>query len=175
MGDETSVASPGGAGSAAPKQSNEELLSQIFGGSNATSDAPNATPSTGGKQSINDILGLFGSGSTPAPAANTVPPSMAAMGGSAPSLFGATAASPATQPHVSAAAPASAAAQRQTGYLAYDSNSLKIMLKPQVSAQRPGIVLVTASFEATGTQPVQGVNFQAAVPRVCQITVDIGA
>jgi AP-1 complex subunit gamma-1 len=92
------------------------------------------------------------------------------MGGTAPSLFGS---SPASAPAPTNATSAGSAAQKVAGYLAYDKNALKIILKPQVSAQKPGVVLVTATFEATGGQPIQGINFQAAVPKVCRRTLAI--
>jgi AP-1 complex subunit gamma-1 len=158
MGDEPAAAVPvpGVGGSS---QANEDLLSQIFGGgstTSATNTAPSA-PQEPGKQSINDILGLFNS---TAPSATATTSSLATLSQSTPSLF-----SPSTEPSI-VPQQRPAAAQRPTGYVAYDKNSLKISLNPQVSAQRPGVVLVTASFEVTGTHEAQKVNFQAAVPKV---------
>lgn len=156
MGDDTSILSPGGA-TAAAVPNNEELLSQIFGGS-STSAAPDAAAQPGnGKSSINDILNLFG----PTPAATTTAAPVVASDplaslGSGPSFF--STAQPASRP----AAPA----QKAPGYVAYDKNSLKLTLNPQVSAAKPGVVLVTARFEVTGPLPATGVNFQAAVPKV---------
>lgn len=159
MGDESSVASPSGAASI-PAQANEDLLQQIFGGS--SNSAPAKTiPAGNGKASVNDILGLFDS----SPAVSTaVAPTAAASSpfdglgsGSTASLF-----STASTPQPARAAPA----QKSAGYVAYNKNSLKITLHPQVSAQRPGVVLVTARFEVAGSTPAQSVNFQAAVPKV---------
>jgi AP-1 complex subunit gamma-1 len=81
------------------------------------------------------------------------------------SLFGQTAApAPAPTPVAAAQPPAPQQAQ---GYTAYEKNGLQITLRPQVSAARPGVVLVTARFDATGVAAVTGINFQAAVPKVC--------
>lgn len=162
MGDEPAVAAPGGA-SAIPAQANEDLLAQIFGGSTSSAPPATTTPAGNSKASVNDILGLFGSTSVapaaPAPATSSPFDALGSSGGSA-SLFSTA---PATQP--ARAAPA----QKSPGYVAYDKNSLKITLNPQVSAQRPGVVLITARFEVAGSVPAQGVNFQAAVPKTQQM------
>ncbi|KAG8836016.1 clathrin associated protein complex large subunit [Serendipita sp. 400] len=171
MGDEPAVVSSGGAAVGA-SQANEDLLSQIFGGGTSTSTttaagngatAPPAAAAGKGKQAINDILGLFDSPSS----ISTSAPAATALSGGASSLLVA-ASQPATRP-----APAAAAGggdpPKTAGYVAYDKNSLKITLHPQVSAQKPGIILVSARFEASGGQPVQGVNFQAAVPKTQQL------
>lgn len=159
MGDETTIVSPGGAGSNAP-QANEELLSQIFGGSNSTT-APATGQAAKGKQSINDILGLFDSSSSSGGAPAAAPSPLAGLAGlaTAPQPTAPARQAPATAP----------AASKPAGYVAYDKNSLKISLNPQVSAQRPGVVLITARFEVTGSDAAQGVNFQAAVPKTQQL------
>jgi AP-1 complex subunit gamma-1 len=129
-------ASPGGAATV-PGQANGDIL----------------------QQSINDILGLFDtSSSTPAAAPPAASPFDVLGGAPAPTLFASTSTSP--------PAPRVAPAQKSPGYVAYNKNSLKITLHPQVSAQRPGVVLITARFEVSGMQPAEGVNFQAAVPKV---------
>ena len=155
MGDESATVSSGGAASI-PTQANEDLLQQIFGGSASSSAPAKGTPA---KASVNDILGLFDSSSSTAAAA---PPPAASPfdtlgSGSTPSLF-----STASAPPPARVAPA----QKSTGYVAYNKHSLKITLNPQVSAQRPGVVLITARFEVTGSTPAQAVSFQAAVPKV---------
>jgi AP-1 complex subunit gamma-1 len=43
---------------------------------------------------------------------------------------------------------------------------LKITLTPQTSAARPGLVNILARFQVSGANPANGVNFQAAVPKV---------
>ena len=45
------------------------------------------------------------------------------------------------------------------GYTAYETNRLKVSLRPQVSAARPSVVLVTARSEATGSTAVTRINF----------------
>ncbi|KAG8812229.1 clathrin associated protein complex large subunit, partial [Serendipita sp. 399] len=169
MGDESTVVPS--AGGATASQANEDLLSQIFGGGSATTttvtnngptaSAAAAPPAGQGKQSINDILGLFDSPSS-VPSSTATPPSL--LGGGT-SLLGAATPQPATRP----AAVAASGPPKSAGYIAYDKNSLKITLHPQVSAQKPGIVLVSARFEVTGGQAAQGVNFQAAVPKTQQL------
>jgi len=110
------------------------------------------------QQSINDILGLF---DTPTSTATAAPPTatpLHALGSSpTPNLFAGISTTQSAR-----AVPT----QKSPGYVAYDKNSLKITLHPQVSAQRPGVVLVTARFEVNGVHPALGVNFQAAVPKV---------
>ncbi|KAG8812215.1 clathrin associated protein complex large subunit, partial [Serendipita sp. 399] len=169
MGDESTVVPS--AGGATTSQANEDLLSQIFGGGSATTtivtnngataSAAAAPPAGQGKQSINDILGLFDSPSS-VPSSTATPPSLL---GDGTSLLGAVTPQPATRP----AAVAASGPPKSAGYVAYDKNSLKITLHPQVSAQKPGIVLVSARFEVTGGQAAQGVNFQAAVPKTQQL------
>ena len=53
-------------------------------------------------------------------------------------------------------------------YTAYEKNELKITLTPQTSAQRPGVVNILARFQVMGSVPVQGLAFQAAVPKVSE-------
>ena len=79
------------------------------------------------------------------------------------SPFGQTAA-PAPVPTAVATAQPPAPQQIQE-YSAYEKNGLQITLRPRVSAARPGLVLVTARFEATGLAAITGINFQAAVPK----------
>jgi AP-1 complex subunit gamma-1 len=63
------------------------------------------------------------------------------------------------------AAPPTATA-RFPSYTAYDKNELKITLTPQTSAAKPGIVLILARFQVTGSNEATSLNFQAAVPKV---------
>jgi len=168
MGDEISTTSvPSNGTSAQPAGVNEDLLSQIFGGA-PTSAGPAPSAAASKQKAIDDILGLFGpsGGAAALPTSPASPPSMA-------SLFGPTAApAPAPAPMPVAAAQPSAPQQAQ-GYTAYDKNGLQVTLRPQVSAARPGVVLVTARFEATGVAAITGINFQAAVPKVC-LALNVG-
>ena len=76
------------------------------------------------------------------------------------SLFNAAA----TVPQAASPPPAPAAAP--PGYTAYDKNELRVILNPQTSPTRPGLVRIIASFQATGANSLSGLNFQAAVPKV---------
>ncbi|KAI0058983.1 gamma-adaptin [Artomyces pyxidatus] len=153
LGDEI----PSGVGSASPnpvpsQQDNQALLAEIFGGSDSTSLAaqPAAAPSK--KSTIEDILGIFDA--TPAPAPPQPPVT---------SLFDA---SPAPAPPKPAAPPPQ---PKLPSYTAYSKNDLTITLTPQPSATRPGVVDVLARFQATGSAPATGLNFQVAVPKTQQL------
>lgn len=161
MGDEISTASvPSNGTSGPPMGANEDLLSQIFGGGAPASTGPAPSAPASKQKAIDDILGLFGpNGGAAAQPTSPVPtPSMA-------SLFGQTAAPAPASTAVAATQPP--APQQTPGYAAYEKNGLQITLRPQVSAARPGLVLVTARFDATGVAAITGINFQAAVPKAC--------
>jgi len=161
MGDEIATASvPSNGTSALPAGANEDLLSQIFGGGAPTSAGPAPSAPASKQKAIDDILGLFGpsGGAAAQPMAQAPSPSMA-------SLFGQTAA-PAPAPAPTPIAAAQPPHQTQ-GYTAYEKHGLQVTLRPQVSAARPGLVLVTARFEATGAAAITGISFQAAVPKAC--------
>jgi len=160
MGDEIATTTgPSNSTAVPPAGANEDLLSQIFG-SVPTNSGPAPSAPANKQKAIDDILGLFGSngGAAAQPAASTP----------LASLFGQTAAPvPAPAPAPATAAQPPASQQQAQGYTAYEKNGLKVSLRPQVSAARPGVVLVTARFEATGVATVTGINFQAAVPKAC--------
>lgn len=177
LGDD--IVSPNGItnGTPAIAQNNQDLLAEIFGSSSATA-SPASTPQASRQNTVNDILGLFGS-SAPAPA-----PSPAS--GAASSIFGdASVTSPVAQtPSVFSPAPAFAAtavtppvaspvaaAPQLTPYTAYEKNELKITLTPNVSAAKPGVVLILAKFQVSGPNPATGLSFQAAVPKVWHAVV----
>ena len=163
MGDEIATTSvPSNGTSGPPVGANEDLLSQIFGGGAPTGSGPAHSAPASKQKAIDDILGLFGpnGGATAQPTSPVPAPSMA-------SLFGQTAA-PAPAPTAVAVAQPPAPQQTQ-GYTAYEKNGLQITLRPQVSAARPGVVLVTARFESTGATAITGINFQAAVPKACLV------
>lgn len=139
-------------------QSTQDLLADIFGTSDAMPVAAAAPAAAAAPQSAaQDIMSLFDSSpaSTSAPAAASASSSLFDMVTPA-----AAPAQPAPTP--AAAAPAPQTPQLQT-YTAYDKNGLKITLTPRVSAQ-PGVVQILARF--TSANPVTGVNFQVAVPKV---------
>lgn len=193
MGDEmpasNSAAAAPGAPVAQQQQSTQDLLADIFGGMGMeASAAPVATPVQAQKSSMSDIMGLFGD-SPAAPAAppssglgdlsglsglggmsSPPPPAAASSGLGGLDIFGASspsaptpAAAPAPAPKPTPAAPPAAAAP---AYTAYDQKGLRITLTPSVSAARRDVVNITAKFEATAGGEIEGVNFQAAVPKV---------
>lgn len=125
-----------------------------------------ASPPLTQKNAIDDILGLFNTTSiTPNPpsSATSPPPSYASSTPTTHSAFSlpqSQSPAPVTSPHPAAAAP------RLTSYTAYDKNELKITLTPQTSPTKPGVVMILARFQVSGSSPVTGLNFQAAVPKV---------
>ena len=152
-------------GAPAVPNSTQDLLASLFGGADAApataGSAPTPAAAPAQRDIAKDILGLFDSPS-PASAAPLVaaaaasPPPAAAM----QSIFNAAAATP------PAPSPAPAAPAAPTGYTAYDQNELRVTLTPQTSPTRPGLVRIIANFQATGTNAVSGLNFQAAVTKV---------
>lgn len=151
MGDESAPAPSRGA---ATQQSTQDLLADIFGTSNDEARPAAAA----GKSSVNDILGLFGSTSLSSPQSNSPAPS--------PSMY-----TPSTQADLfssapAAPAPAPAAPPALETATAYEANGLKITLTPAKDAARPNVVNVLARFTSTNGETIEGVNFQAAVPKV---------
>lgn len=145
--------------SAATAQSNQDLLAEIFGSSSATSEtlAPSQQKST-----VDDILSLFGSSSQTVTPVAVVPSTPFAT---ATSTVPATPAS--TSPPTITSTPIQPPSQRLTAYPAYEKNGLRITLTPQTSPTRPGVVMILARFQVTGSEAATGLSFQAAVPKVC--------
>lgn len=96
-------------------------------------------PTAAPRSTVDDIMGLFGNSSQPS--------------------------SSATLPQPAAAAPAPKPSLQS--YTAYSKNGLKITLTPKTSPTQPGMVQILARF--TADEPVQSVNFQAAVPKTQQL------
>ncbi|KNZ52053.1 AP-1 complex subunit gamma-1 [Puccinia sorghi] len=142
MGDEV-VTSPtrGGTASVVTTQTTQDLLADIFGGGEVTS----TVSSQPAKSSVNDILGLFGSDSTPV--AQTAPTS---------SMFG---------DDLLGGGRVEQLPILPRSYIAYDQNGLQISLVPQKAPNANNILDVTAQFVANGLGPIQNVVFQAAVPK----------
>lgn len=178
MGDESAAGAGGagaGAGAAAaaavPAQSAQDLLADIFGSSDATSAPSSSGASAAAKPSdpVNDIMSLFGSTSLSPQAtgaSNASNDLFTAMrstspGGSTPTAPPAPR-SPAPAAPAPSAAPAASAGPRALE--AYDRNGLRITLTPVRDTNNRMVVNILAKF--TATQPVSGVNFQAAVPKV---------
>ncbi|GAA6008069.1 hypothetical protein JCM11491_001870 [Sporobolomyces phaffii] len=160
MGDETTSPTSAAPPSAVQQQTTQDLLADIFGSSDASS-APAATSPTAPSSNVNDIMSLFGSTSlSPQPTGYASPP--AASSGPSNDLFSTLASTPsAPAPAAPVAAPATPAAPLP--HEAYAGNGLKITLTPIRDSNNRNVVNILAKF--TSTQPVQAVNFQAAVPK----------
>lgn len=140
------------------------------------------------KSSVDDIMGLFGAPSTSQQGGEsglsglgspTSPPPQASSGSgsgldgldifggggatSSPVASRPSAASP--PPAIASAAVASPPPQQQQAYAAYEAHGLKITLTPNINPARPEIVNILARFESEGMQTIEGVQFQAAVPK----------
>lgn len=160
LGDDTSVAnSP--LVQAPVVQDSQALLAEIFGPSPTTTSSSTAAanPPQAQKNSINDILGLFGSSPSSSSPAPTSTPTVDSS-----SLF-----SPAQSSSPPSAATSAPSAPKLQSYIAYDKNELKITLTPQVSEQKKGVVNILARFQVTGNTTVNAINFQAAVPKTQQL------
>ena len=167
LGDDVVPSTPVNGQPTGTVQSNQDLLAEIFGPSTPISSAPATTsspPTQPQRSKVDDILNLFGTSggnlpSAPAtPHPSAVPPSYASPPSS---LFTSTQAQATSPP-----TPAVAAQSRLTSYTAYDKNDIKITLTPQTSAARPGVVMILARFQVSGSEPATGLSFQAAVPKV---------
>ncbi|GAA5843131.1 hypothetical protein JCM5353_007207 [Sporobolomyces roseus] len=159
MGDESSSPTSAAPPSAAQQQTTQDLLADIFGSSD-NSSTPAPTSPTAPSSNVNDIMSLFGSTSlSPQPTGYSSPPAST----STPSndLFSTLASTPAApSPAPPAPAPTPSAPQPHE---AYNGNGLKITLTPIRDSNNRNVVNILAKF--TSTQPVQSVNFQAAVPK----------
>ncbi|EEB96777.1 hypothetical protein MPER_04032, partial [Moniliophthora perniciosa FA553] len=154
-------------------QGSQDLLNEIFStttpstssGGGGTTPAPKSQQST-----IDDILGLFGTPSNTAPVsapppgfnpASSPPPTNPTSAFSLPQSQ-----SPASTP---VPVPQAPTAPKLTPYTAYERNNLKITLTPPTSAAKPGIVMILARFQVTGSSAATGLQFQAAVPKSQQL------
>jgi AP-1 complex subunit gamma-1 len=162
LGDDipTSAPASNANGAAAALQNNQDLLAEIFGSSGSASPAPTtaATSPPSQKSTVDDILGLFGSN---APAASSPVQTSPTTQPTTSSVF--------NLPQTQTPPPQPAQPPKLTAYPAYDKNELRISLTPQTNPQRLGVVNILARFQVTGSSPVTGLAFQAAVPKVRQI------
>lgn len=157
MADE-STAAPSLSPPAARQQTTQDLLADIFGmGEESPSSAP--PPSAAApKSATDDILSLFGSTSLSPQATGSSysSPPVSASIGPAGDFFSAVSSTPVVSTPPVPAGP--------VAHEAFTGDGLKITLTPVRDANNPLLVNIMARF--TATQPVQAVNFQAAVPKV---------
>ncbi|GAA5923345.1 hypothetical protein JCM1841_006491 [Sporobolomyces salmonicolor] len=166
MGDEGGSPTTGSPAPPAQQQTTQDLLADIFGSSDTSAPAAASPAAATVSDPVNDIMSLFGSTSLSpqATGASYTSPLAASPSTPAPSaeFFSAHASTPAA----SSPAPLAAAAPTHAGPQAhevYNSNGLKITLTPVRDINNRMVVNILAKF--TSTQPVQHVNFQAAVPK----------
>ncbi|GAA6012835.1 hypothetical protein JCM10207_005379 [Rhodosporidiobolus poonsookiae] len=158
MGDEAT--SPTSAAPAQQQQTTQDLLADIFGSGDATPAPAAAAPPS---NPVNDIMSLFGSTSLSPQPTGASASSTSASADLFSALSSSTAAAPSPAPSP-APAPAAQPAGPQA-HEAYNRNGLRITLTPVRDASNRNVVNVLAKFTATEGEPVQAVNFQAAVPK----------
>lgn len=147
MGDEVNNTTPHGNGGAptstvVSSQTTQDLLADIFG---TGGDPP---PTSAPKSSVNDILGLFDTNpSTPATTPMTQPQPTSSMFDE--EMMG-----------------GKMVEEKPQSFVAYDQHGLQISLIPSKDSNSPQVLNITAQFVANGLDPIQNVNFQAAVPKV---------
>lgn len=171
MGDEGATVDASAA-TPASSQNTHDLLADIFGDSGPAS-APATTPKA--SNPVNDIMSLFGNSSSASSAPSPLN-DLSSLGNGLDSMASAQKApsvSPvSTGPSAASSATAVAAAPQKPSmqsYPAYDKNGLNITLTPRVNPNSPGMVQILAKFTASGSQSIEGVNFQAAVPKTQQL------
>lgn len=149
----------GGAPSSSAQQT-QDLLADIFGsGPSAPSSSTSSAPAPAPTSAHADIMSLFG-GASSTPSAAPAPAPSSTMSGLDSLSFN-------SQP--SAPPPKRAAPQAPappTAFTAYDKHGLRVTLTPRASPTQAGVIQILAKFTATEGQTIEGVNFQAAVPRV---------
>ncbi|CAO3655145.1 unnamed protein product [Mucor hiemalis] len=149
---------------APPKQSNVDLLADLFGGGSpqpASSPAPSALVSNS-----NNLMDLLGgeTATTPQP-----PQSPAASNYGLDSLAGLSQNLPTSNSSLSPVGSPAAAPQSSTsasGYEAYTKNGLTVRLLPSRDRANPAIINIQVLFSNNGSQGViSDLQFQAAVPK----------
>lgn len=145
--------------------STQDLLADIFGTGASDIASPGANAPAAPKSAATDIMSLFDT--TPTATASPPVASSSSAGPAGGSLFDLVTPSPSTSsaPTVAPASTSAVKPQLQS-YTAYDKNSLKITLTPKVSPGQPGVVQILARFTTSGTEKIEGVNLQVAVPKV---------
>lgn len=150
------VSTPTSASNGQSLQSTQDLLADIFGSSDMSSEVTKETAAPA-KSAAQDIMSLFDSSPAAAPAAPASSAPQAAGG-----LFDLVSPGASSPPPAAAQPPAQQIPQLQS-YPAYDKNGLKITFTPK-AGQQPGVVQILARF--TATTQVDAVNLQVAVPKV---------
>ncbi|KIR33759.1 AP-1 complex subunit gamma-1 [Cryptococcus deuterogattii MMRL2647] len=148
--------------------STQDLLADIFGTGASDIASPGANAPAAPKSAATDIMSLFNT--TPTATASPPVASSSSAGPAGGSLFDLVTPSPSTSsaPTVAPASTSAVKPQLQS-YTAYDKNSLKITLTPKVSPGQPGVVQILARFTTSGTEKIEGVNLQVAVPKTQQL------
>lgn len=157
-------------------QSNQDILAEIFGSSPLTTSQPVPQQQQQLRSTMDDILGLFGSSNTsssPATSSSTTSPPvtnpLSPLSPNSSSIYSSSAVQSPPTPSAAVPAPVAKPVPRLPAYTAYEKNDLKITLTPQTSAAKPGIVMILAKFTVQNSLGVSGINFQAAVPKVCGV------
>lgn len=150
---------------AQPKQSNVDLLADLFGGGSpqpASSPAPSAPATT--SNNLMDLLGGETTTTTQQPtqspaASNYGLDSLAGLGQNLP-------ASNSSLSPVGSPAPASQSPVSASGFEAYTKNGLTVRLLPSRDRSNPAIINIQVLFSNNGSQGViSDLQFQAAVPK----------
>ena len=151
------------AGAPAAPTGEIDLLNDILGGGTPTpAPAPAmpgvspAAPPPGAGGGMDDLLGLLGSPAPAAPAVAATPPG---MGGMDAMMGGLTMGSPAP-----AAPPGSF-----PPFTAWNKNGLVIEFKCSKDPSNPSITNIEAGFTNSTGAPMDGLNFQVAVPKYMQL------
>ncbi|KAF8518046.1 gamma-adaptin [Hysterangium stoloniferum] len=158
--------SPSNAATTNGRNSVQSDLASMLGLGPTDASSPSVGPSgKSQKSTIDDILGLFDSTPTVAPAGGPPASSLSPQPQSQISSSSLFDSAPLNTP----APPVPSAVPRLTAYTAYDKHGLKITLTPQASSTKAGLVNILARFQLTGSAPANNLNFQAAVPKTQQL------
>ncbi|KAJ2895199.1 AP-1 complex subunit gamma-1 [Zalerion maritima] len=152
MGDSVAPSPPP---AAAAGGSNMDLLADILGSPSPAPGATGAASPPPAGSNVSSIMDLFGSTGSSAPGGAAAAPPPAISSSSGLDMLG----SMSSPPPQAAAAPAPVPA----GHPCYNSNGLAIAMQIQRNAE--GQIQAVAKFKNTSGGPINGVVFQAAVPK----------
>jgi AP-1 complex subunit gamma-1 len=151
---------------APPKQSNVDLLADLFGGGgDSGSSQPSPSPASAPVATSNNLMDLLGGGET----TTQQPSSPAASNYGLDSLAGLSQNMPGS-PLSSMGSPAMSkptqSSPAASGYEAYTKNGLTIRLLPSKDRTNPAIINIQVLFSNNGSQGIiNDLQFQAAVPK----------